>query len=157
MVSFRHRCGAVDGCLIPILTPFEEHKEEFTDRKAQSCILLVPVSDTRRFRYFVGGFPSSRGDSLAFRGRSWHQTVADPLPPKYILGTDEFVLGDEGFVMTPFLVRFCSIPVRCLCAGQPPVEEQRKRAGDSGGESSRIWWTCKCCTELRYPSSHTAT
>ena len=117
MVSFRHRCGAVDGCLTPILTPFGEHKEDFTDRKAQSSLLLIPVSDTRRFRYFVGGFPGSRGDSLAFRGRSWHQTAADPLLRKYILGNDEFVLRDAGFALTPFLVRFCSISFRCLCAG----------------------------------------
>jgi len=51
--SFGHRCVAVDGCLAPVLTLFWEHKKVFTDGTAQCSLLLTPLSDTRRFRYFV--------------------------------------------------------------------------------------------------------
>mgnify|MGYP006924551740 CR=1 FL=1 len=103
--SFRCSVGAVDGCLTPILTRYGEHQEDFTDRKAQSSLLMIPISDTRRFRYFVGGFPGSRGDSLAFRGSSWYTTAEDPFLQSCILTLDEFILGNAGFALTPFLVR----------------------------------------------------
>lgn len=63
-------CGAVGGCLTPCLTPFGEHKEDYTDKKATCSIVFLGITDTRRLRYFVGRFPGSRGDSLAFRTRS---------------------------------------------------------------------------------------
>lgn len=63
-------CGAVDGCLTPFMTPFGEHKEDYSDRRARCSMLLIAITDTRRIRFFVGGFPGSRGDSLAFRAKS---------------------------------------------------------------------------------------
>lgn len=110
LLSIHHSCGAVDGCLTPILTPSGEHKEEFTDRKSQCSLLIIPIVDTRRFRYFVGGFPGSRGDSLAFRSRSWYTTAEDPLLRRSLLSIDEFILGDAGFALSKFLVRSCVFP-----------------------------------------------
>jgi len=110
LFSFRYSCGAVDGCLTPILTPSGEHKEDFIDRKSQCSLLLISIVDTRPFRYFVGGFPGSRGDSLAFRGQSWYGAAEYPLLRLSILSIDEFILGDAGFVLTPFLVRVCMFP-----------------------------------------------
>jgi len=51
-----HSCGAVDGCLTPILIPSGEHTEDSTDRKSQRSLLTITIVDTRRFKYFVGGF-----------------------------------------------------------------------------------------------------
>jgi len=110
LFSFRYSCGAVDGCLTPILTPSGEHKEDFTDRKSQCSLLLIPIVDTRRIRYIYGGFPGSRGDSLAFRGQSWYGAAEDRLLRRSILSIDEFILGDAGFVLTPFLVRARMFP-----------------------------------------------
>ena len=110
LLSIHHSCGAVDGCLTPILTPSDEHKEEFTDTKSQCSPLMIPIVDTRRFRYFVGGFPGSLCDSLAFRSRSWYTTVEDPLLRRSLLSIDDFILGDTGFALSNFLVRSCVLP-----------------------------------------------
>lgn len=99
------RCGAVDGCHTSLLTPFGEHKEDFTDRYARCSLLFLAISDTRLIRYFVGGFPGSRGDSNAFKERSWYRAMldaGDTLPP---LEDEEFILGDAGFALAVFLVR----------------------------------------------------
>lgn len=95
---------AVDGCHTPLLTPFGEHKEDFTDRYARCSLLFLPISDTRLIRYFVGGFPGSRGDSNAFKERSWYRAMldaGDTLPP---LEDGEFILGDAGFALAVFLI-----------------------------------------------------
>jgi len=94
----------VDGCLTPIITPHGDHKEDYTDRKARCSMLLIPICDTRRFRYFVGGFPGSRADSLAFRTRSWYQVMTDPDMHDRPMRPGEFILGDSGFALTAFLV-----------------------------------------------------
>eukprot|EP00168_Porphyra_purpurea_P016511 TRINITY_DN5373_c0_g1_i1.p1 TRINITY_DN5373_c0_g1~~TRINITY_DN5373_c0_g1_i1.p1 ORF type:complete len:180 (-),score=3.43 TRINITY_DN5373_c0_g1_i1:80-619(-) len=70
-------CGAVDGCHTPLLTPFGEHKEDFSHRYARCSLLFLAISDTRLIRYFVGGFPGSRGDLSAFKGRSWYRAMLD--------------------------------------------------------------------------------
>ena len=49
-------------------------------------------------------FSGSRGDSLAFRGRSWYAAAEDVLLRPCILSMDEFILGDAGFALTPYLV-----------------------------------------------------
>jgi len=94
----------VDGCLTPIITPHGDHKEDYTDRKAWCSMLLIPICDTRRFRYFVGGFPGSRADSLAFRTRSWYQVMTDPDVHDRPMRPGELILGDSGFALTAFLV-----------------------------------------------------
>lgn len=99
------RCGAVDGCHTPLLTPFGEHKEDFTDRYARCSHLFLAISDTRLIRYFVRGIPGSHGDSKAFKERSWYRAMldaGDTLPP---LEDGEFILGDAGFALAAFLVR----------------------------------------------------
>lgn len=102
------RCGAVDGCHTPLLTPFGEHKEDFTDRYARCSLLFLAISDTRLIRYFVGGFPGSRGDSTAFKARSWYRAMLDPDGTRPPLEDGEFILGDAGFALTVFLV--CHAP-----------------------------------------------
>lgn len=89
-----NRCGAVDGCLTPFMTPFGEHKEDYSDRKARCSMLLIAITDTRRIRYFVGGFPGSRGDSLAFRARSWCSSMEDLDAPLRPMSDGEFTLVD---------------------------------------------------------------
>jgi len=107
------------------------------DRKAQCSLLLIPVSDTRRFRYFVGGFPGSRGDLLAFRSRSWYKNVEDPMLWHCILSRDEYILGDAGFALTPVLVRCCPF-YSALVA----VSHAKRTIGTVGGtlrEAPRAW------------------
>ena len=68
-------CGAVDGCRTQLLTPFEEYKEDYTDKNSNCSLLLLAITDTRRICYFVGGILGSQGDSLAFRIRSWYEAM----------------------------------------------------------------------------------
>jgi len=68
--------GAVDGCQNPSLTPFGDHKEDFTDKKSKCSMLMLAITDTRRVRLFAGGYPGSRGDSMAFRRRSWYKALS---------------------------------------------------------------------------------
>eukprot|EP00170_Pyropia_yezoensis_P005536 contig_22486_g5551 len=96
-------CGAFDGSHTPLLTPFGEHKEDYTNKNATSALLLLAISDTRRIRYFVGGFPGSCGDSTALKGRSWFQAMLLPDGDLRPLSAGEFILGDAGFGLTPFL------------------------------------------------------
>lgn len=98
------RCGSVDDCHTPLLTPFGEHKKDFTDRYARCSHFFLASSDTRLIRYFVRGFPGSRGDSNAFKERSGYRAMldaGDTLPP---LEDGEFILGDAGFALAVFLV-----------------------------------------------------
>lgn len=55
-------------------------------------------------RFFVGGFPRSRGDSVAFKGRSWYQSMLNPGSSQPLLEDGEFILGDAGFALAPFLI-----------------------------------------------------
>lgn len=100
-------CGAVDGCHTPVLTPFGEHKEDYTNKNATSSLLLLAITDTRRIRYFVGGFPGSCGDSTSLKRRSWFMFKAMLRPEGVLrpLSVGEFILGDAGFGLTPFIVR----------------------------------------------------
>lgn len=66
---FGNRCGAADGHLTPFMTPFGEHKEEYSDRSARCSMLRIAITDTRRIRFFVGEFPGTRGVYLAFCAR----------------------------------------------------------------------------------------
>lgn len=101
---FPMSCGAVDGCLTPTITPQGDHKEDYADRKARCSTLLVPICDTCRFRYFVGGFLGSRAISLAFLTRYWYQAVTDPDVHDRSMRSWEFRSGDSGFALTAFLV-----------------------------------------------------
>lgn len=68
-------------------------------------MLMIAITDTRRIRFFVGGFPGSRGDSLAFRARSWSSSMENSDAPMRPMADGEFILGDSGFGLTAFLVR----------------------------------------------------
>lgn len=68
-------------------------------------MLMIAITDTRRIRFFVGGFPGSRGDSLAFRARSWSSSMESSDAPMRPMALGEFILGDSGFGLTAFLVR----------------------------------------------------
>lgn len=94
----------MDGCLTPFISPHGEHKEDFSDRKARCSMLFIAITDTRRIRLFVGGFPGSRANSSAFRARSWYSAMEDPNAPLRPLSDGEFILGDSGFALTAFLV-----------------------------------------------------
>lgn len=81
-------------------------------------MLLTAITNTRRIRVVIGGFPGSRGDSLAFRARSWYSSIEDPDAPLRPMLYREFFLGDSGFALTAFLVRsYHSIALR---AAPPP-------------------------------------
>ena len=103
------RFGAVDGCHTPLLTPFGEHKEDFTNKNATSSLLLLAITDIRRIRYFVGGFSGSCGDSTALKGRSWFKSMLLTSSILHPLSDGEFFLGDAGFGLTPFLVRTTTV------------------------------------------------
>ena len=98
-------CGAVDGCHTQLLTPFGEHKEDYSDKNSNCSLLLLAITDTRRICYFVGGIPGSQGDSLAFRFRSWYEAMLNEDVSVRPLSAREFILGDVGFALTAFLVR----------------------------------------------------
>jgi len=68
--------GAVDGCQTPCLKLFGDHKEDYTDKKSNCSMLVLSITDTRRVRLFAGGFPGSRGDSMAFCCRSWYKALS---------------------------------------------------------------------------------
>lgn len=98
------------------MTPFGEHNETFFDRKARFSMLLISIIGTRRIRVFVGGSPRSRGNSLAFRARSWcssREGLDGPLRP--MIDT-EFIFRDSGFALTSFLV--C-----CRNSSPPPAQK----------------------------------
>lgn len=67
-------------------------------------MLMIAITDTRRIRFFVGGFPGSRGDSLAFRARSWSSSMENSDAPMRPMADGEFILGDSGFGLTAFLI-----------------------------------------------------
>ena len=46
-------------------------------------------------------------------GASHGSAAEDPLLRRSILSIDEFILGDAGFALTPFLVRVCMFPTSC--------------------------------------------
>ena len=96
--------GAVDGCQTPCLTPSGDHKEYYTDKKSNCSMLMLAITDTRRVRLFAGGFPGSRGDSMAFHGRSWYKALSHRNAQCRPLSPGEFVLGDAGFAHTVFVV-----------------------------------------------------
>lgn len=106
-------------------------------------------------RFFVGGFPRSRGDSVAFKGRSWYQSMLNPGSSQPLLEDGEFILGDAGFALAPFLVR-CSSgmggdvsqcrgggggPATLGVGGRGGVERwgKRGRRGGVGGGEGGEW------------------
>lgn len=102
---FGNRCGAADGHLTPFMTPFGEHKEEYSDRSARCSMLRIAITDTRRIRFFVGEFPGTRGVYLAFCARSWCTSIEDLDAPLRPMLNGDFILRDSGFVLTTFSVR----------------------------------------------------
>jgi len=117
----------VDGCHTRLLTPFGQHKEDYTNKNATSSLLLLAITDTSRIRYLVGGFPGSCGDSTALKGRSWYKAMLLEDATLRPLSANEFILGDAGFGLTPFLV--CSVSVsthtRGITAFYPRRENRR--------------------------------
>ena len=65
----------MDGCHTRLLTPFGQHKKDYTNKNATSSLLLLAITDTCRIRHLVGGFPGSCGDSTALKGRSWYRAM----------------------------------------------------------------------------------
>lgn len=93
---------------------------------------------------------------MAFKGRSWYRTMLNSDSSLSLLEDGEFILGDAGFALAPFLVSFCSETGggRMLCAvgrGGLVVWEVcwqgglglrgrgRPRAGGEGGGISDRW------------------
>lgn len=75
------------------------------DRYSRCCLLLLAITDTQMVRYFIGGFPGSRGDSLAFKEWSWFQAMVNSGDGHRPLDGGEFIPGDGGFGLTALLVR----------------------------------------------------
>jgi len=94
----------VDGCHTQILTPYGEHKEDYTDKNSKVSLLKLAISDTHRVCYFVGGLPWSQGESLELRTQSWHASMFEEDMSSRPLSVREFILGDAGFALTAFLV-----------------------------------------------------
>ena len=117
----------MDGCHTRLLTPSGQHKEDYQNKNATSSLLLPAITDTRRIRYLVGGFPGSYGDSTALKGRSWSKAMLLDEATLRPLSAGEFILGDAGFDLTPFLV--CSVSVsthtRGITAFYPQRENRR--------------------------------
>jgi len=99
----------VDGCHTRLLIPSGQHKEDYKNKNATSSLLLPAITDTRRIRYLVGGFPGSCGDSTELKGRSWYKAMLLDEATLRPLSASEFILDDAGFGLTPFLV--CSVSV----------------------------------------------
>lgn len=123
----RNRCGAADGHLTPFMTPFGEHKEEYSDRSARCSMLRIAITDTRRIRFFVGGFPGTRGASLAFCARSWCTSMEDLDAPLRPMLNGDFILRDSGFALTTFLVR-CRTTFHQSFSTPPPAPPPRHSA-----------------------------
>lgn len=115
-----NRCGAADGHLTPFMTPFEEHNKEYSDRSARCSMLRIAITDTRRIRLFAGGFPGTRGASLAFCARSCCTSMEDLDAPLRPMLNGDFILRDSGFALTTFLVR-CRTTFHQTFSTPPPA------------------------------------
>lgn len=68
-------------------------------------MMVRVISETRRIRYFVGGFLGSRGDCSAFRNRAWYNAILrENIYTKSFLPC-EFIHGESGFAVIFFAVR----------------------------------------------------
>jgi len=135
-IAFR-RGGAVDSCHTPLLTLFGQHKEELSNKNAMSSLLLLSITDTRRMRYFVVGFPLSCEDETALKRRSWIESMRLTSSVLHPLSDSDFVLGDAGFGLTPVLVRTTTVyftphDMNAACA---PADSIRRGLG--GGSTRR--------------------